>query len=502
MDQLDSRWSLPPNVFVGGGNDKGDLMKELTFDLVCIGGGAGGLFAASVAKALGAKTCIVEKKRLGGDCTWFGCMPSKALLKSAQTAHTLFHYAQYGLKTQGTFGLDTGHVMAHVRDIVAEIATHHKEEDFRERGIEVIIGTPRFIDSTTLETSEYRIKSKRFIICTGSHPVVFPIDGLKEIGYLTNETVFSLDKLPASLIVLGGGPIGVELSQALGRLGVKINLVEMVDRILFREEPEVSVFVENQLKADGINLFTGRKAVRFRKEDNQVIVTVEDKNGKKEDITSENVLVAIGRAPNLEGLDLQKANVEYTPKGLKVNTYLQTTNPNIFACGDVASPYQFSHVAAYGASVAVRNCLFKRLAWAKVDYNNVTWATFTDPELAHLGLTEEESRKQFERIKIYSTPYTNSDRAVTDLEKKGLVKVITDKKGLILGAHVVGAHAGEIIQGFLIAKSNRIPLSKLAQTLYIYPTLSELVKKTAAKPFVEQGNNPLIKFVIKMMKNI
>ena len=477
-------------------------MKEVSFDVVCIGGGAGGLFAASVAKALGAKTCIVDKKRLGGDCTWFGCVPSKALLKSSQAAHTLKSYTQYGLKTQGTFGIDADGVMAHVREVVAEIATHHKEEDFRKKGIEVIIGTPHFIDVSTIETPEYRIKAKRFIICTGSHPVVFPIEGLKDIGFLTNETVFSLDKLPKSLIVLGGGPIGVELSQAIGRLGVKISLIEMVDRILFREEPEISVFVENQLKADGINLFTGRKAVRFRKEGNLKVVTVEDKNGKKEDVSAEDVLVAVGRAPNLEGLDLEKAGVEYTPKGLKVNEYLQTTNSNIFACGDVASLYQFSHVAAYQASVAVRNAMFKKIAWAKINYTNMTWATFTEPELAHLGQTEDEARKENDDVKVYLTPYANSDRATTDLEKQGLLKIITDKKGLILGAHVVGANAGEIIQGFLIAKSNRMPLSKLAQTLYIYPTLSELVKKTAAKPFIEQGNNPLIKFLIKVMKDI
>ncbi len=477
-------------------------MKDLLFDVVVIGGGAGGLFAASVAKALGARTCIVEKKRLGGDCTWFGCVPSKALLKSAQVAHTLSHYAQYGIRTQGTFGIDSDGVMAHVRDIIGEISHHHEPEDLRQRGIEVIFGSPRFIDAATLETPECRLRSKRFIICTGSHPVVFPIEGLKDVGYLTNETVFSLDKLPQSLIVLGGGPIGVELSQALGRLGVKISLVEMIDRILFREDPEISVFVENQLKADGLNLFTGRKAVRFRKEGNQVIVTVEDKNGKKEDIGADNVLVAVGRAPNLEGLDLEKAGVAYTPKGLKVNEYLQTTNSNIFACGDVASPYQFTHVAAYQAGIAVRNALFKNLAWAKVNYDNMTWATFTDPELAHLGLTEEEARKQFGEVKVYTTPYSNAERAVTDLEKNGLIKIITDKKGLILGAHIAGANAGEIIQGFLIAKANRMPLSKLAQTLYIYPTLSELIKKTAAKPFVEQGNNPLIKFVIKTMKNI
>jgi pyruvate/2-oxoglutarate dehydrogenase complex dihydrolipoamide dehydrogenase (E3) component len=476
-------------------------MKELSFDIVCIGGGAGGLFAASVAKALGAKTCIIDKTRLGGDCTWFGCMPSKAVLKSSQVAHLIQKSADYGLKLNGA-SINTDGVMKHVRSIVAEIATHHEPQDLRKRGIEVLLAQGHFIDGQTFELPDQRIKAKKFIICTGSHPVVFPIPGLKEVGYLTNETVFSLDKLPKSLIVLGGGPIGIELSQALGRLGVKINLIEMMDRILIREEKEISAFVENQLKADGLSLFTGRKAVRFRKEGNAKIVTVEDKNGKKEDIASEEVLVAIGRAPNLEGLNLEKAGVEYTPKGIKLNEYLQTTNTNIFASGDVASPYQFSHVAAYQASIAVRNALFKRLAWAKVNYNNVTWATFTDPELAHLGLTEEEARKQYSDIKVYTTPYTNADRAVTDVEKQGLLKVITDRKGLILGAHVVGANAGEIIQGFLIAKSNKIRLAKLAQTLYIYPTLSELVKKTAAKPFVEQGKNPLIKFLIKLMKNI
>ncbi len=478
-------------------------MKELSFDVVCVGGGAGGLFSASVAQALGAKTCIIDKKRLGGDCTWLGCVPSKALLKSSQIAHTLQSFTQYGLKAEGAWGkVDTKGVMAHVREVVAEIATHHKEEDFRKRGIEVIIGTPHFMDAATIETTEHRIKAKRFIICTGSHPLILPIEGLKDVGFLTNETIFSLDTLPKSLIVLGGGPIGVELAQAAGRLGVYVHLVEMSDHILSKEEPEMSRFVENQLKADGLNLLTGRKALHFHKEGHLKTMTMEDKKGKKEDISAEEILVAVGRAPNLQGLDLEKAGIEYTSQGLKLNEYLQTTQKNIFACGDVASPYQFSHVAAYQASVAVRNALFKKIAWTKVNYSNMAWATFTDPELARLGQTEEEARKHYGQIKVYLTPYTKTDRAVTDLEKQGLMKIITDKNDRILGAHIVGAKAGEIIQGFLIAKSNHLPLSKLAQTLYIYPTLSELVKKTAAQPFIAQGNNPGIKLLIKILKNI
>jgi len=477
-------------------------MQQEEFDIAVIGGGAGGLFAASVAIALGAKSCIIEKKKLGGDCTWYGCMPSKAILKSAQIAHYFKRAQDYGIKIPLNLMLDTHGVVNHVRDVVKEISTHHEPKDLEKRGIKVLFGSPRFLDSDQLEVGDTRVKARKWILCTGSHPVVPLIDGLKEIKYLTNENVFDLQKLPKSLIVLGGGPIGCELSQALSRLGVKVTIVEMAERILIREEQELSKYVENQFRRDDIQLIIGKKAVKFIKEGNQVSVIVEDQNKKQEKITAENVLVAIGRAPNVEGLDLGKANVEYSPKGIKVNDYLQTTNSKIFACGDIASPYQFSHVASYQAGVCIRNALFKRIVWQKVNYSNMTWATFTDPELAHLGLTEQEAREKSLKIKVYTTLYTNSDRATTDVEKEGLLKIITDEKGLILGAHIVGANAGEIIQGFLIAKSQRIPLSKLAQTMFIYPTLSELVKKTAAKPLVETGNQPLVKWLLKVLRDI
>lgn len=302
------------------------------------------------------------------------------------------------------------------------------------------------------------------------------------------------------MIVLGGGQIGIELSQALNRLGVKVSVVEMMDRIFFREDKEISVIIEESLRREGLNILTGRKAVKFYKNNNKVCAVLESENGKKEEINADNVLSAVGRAPNMEGLNLEEAGVEYSKKGVNVNEYLQTTNEKIFACGDIVGPYMFSHVAAYQASVCVRNALMKRIAWQKVNYDNIVWASFTEPEVSRLGLTEDEARKKYGRINVYKSKYDSVDRAVTDLVKDGLVKVITDKKGYILGANIVGYNAGEIIQGLLIAKSLKIPFAKLAQVLYIYPTLSELVKKTAAQSMISKLDNPFVKFIIKIMK--
>jgi pyruvate/2-oxoglutarate dehydrogenase complex dihydrolipoamide dehydrogenase (E3) component len=275
----------------------------------------------------------------------------------------------------------------------------------------------------------------------------------------------------------------------------------MLPRLLFREDEEISLVLEKTVRKEGIQVLTATRAVKFIKNNGRACVIVEDNNKKQDTICADSVLAAVGRAPNTTSLDLEKAGVEYSKTGIKVNEFLQTTNKNIFACGDVAGPYMFSHVASYQAQVCVRNALLKRIAWAKVNYQNIAWATFTEPEVAHLGLTEEEAKQKYKNIRVYKTEYSASDRAVTDLEKDGLIKVITDKKGFILGSHIAGSQASEIIQGFLLAKSFKIPLQKLSQALFIYPTLSELVKKTAARPLLEKANNPLIKFALRMIKN-
>lgn len=470
------------------------------FDIVVIGGGAAGLFAVSVAIALGAKTCMIEKNKLGGDCTLFGCVPSKAILKSAKVANIFNRLSDFGLKLKNESDLDVTDVMAHVRGIIEEISTHHSPEVFEKRGIKVIFGSPRFLNKNTLEVNNKKIISKKFIICTGSHPLIPAIEGLKDVDYLTNENIFDLEELPGSLIVLGGGPIGLELAQSLHRLGVKVYVIEAMDRILSREDKEVSDFLMASLEKEGLGILTGDKVIKFEEKEGKHRVIFKGKDGHKGEISADSLLIAVGRAPNIDDLGLNQARVGYDEKGIKVNAYLQTSSENIFACGDVVGPYMFSHVAAYQASICVRNAIFRKIAWQKVNYQNIAWATFTDPEVSRLGLTESQAKEKYKEIKVYKNEYTSSDRAVTDVEREGFVKIITDKKGLILGAHIVGAKASEIIQGLLVAKSLKQPLSRIASVLFIYPTLSEIIRKTAAKPLVAKMDNPLVKFVMKILK--
>jgi len=460
--------------------------RDYDYDVVVIGGGAGGLFAASTARAMGAGACIVEKSRLGGDCTWFGCMPSKALLKSAAAAHVLQRLPEFGMRFKGDVTLDVRGVMGHVRDVVREIATHHPPELFEKRGIAIRFGAPRFVSEDAIDLDGVRIRARRFVICTGSHPLVPPIEGLRESGYLTNETIFDLDSPPGSLIVLGGGPIGVELAQSMNRLGTEVHIVEMGERILPREEPELSAVLTKALEREGVDLLMGHRALRVEKIAGSVRVAIEGPGGAQREITSAQLLVAIGRAPNVDGLSLESAGVEYSRKGITVNKYLQTTNKAIFACGDVAGPYMFSHMAAYQAQLCVRNALLRKPFWKKVNYAHVPWATFTEPELARVGATEDEARAIHRDARVYTSPYESSDRAVTDIEKEGFVKVIADRKGRILGAHIAGSHASEIIHAFIIGSALRLPLAALSRPIFIYPTLSEIVKKTAAKPLLEK----------------
>ena len=293
------------------------------------------------------------------------------------------------------------------------------------------------------------------------------------------------------------------MSQAFSRLGVEVSIVEMLDRILFREDFEASEVLVNVLKKDGIKIFTGKKAVKFRKENGNTIVTLEDKDKNTSEIKAEKVLVAVGRAPNLQGLELEKAGVNYEKTGIKVNEFLQTSQANIFACGDVVGPYLFSHIAAYQAAIAVRNALFPILR-QKVNYDSVPWATFTDPELAHLGLTEEEAKEKYEGrdLKIYRRYLKETDRAVTDLEEEGLAKVICDKKGYILGAHIVGANAGEIIHEYVLAKAQKLDVGKLSSTIHIYPTLSQVVKKTGDQYLLEKLNSPLVRKIGRFLMKL
>lgn len=467
------------------------------YDIVIIGGGAAGLVAATGAASLGAKAALIEKNKLGGDCTWYGCIPSKALLKSAQVFSLAKRLKEFGVSSGPDIKYDPALVMAHVRDVIKKVSMHHPAEVFEKRGINVLFGNPKFIDQRTLELNGKRILAKRFIVSTGSHPVIPPIEGLKTIDCLTNENVFDLDALPRSMVVLGGGPIGTELSQGLARLGVEVSIVEMFDRLMVREDKEIADVLVDAFKTERIKIYTGKKAVRFLKDGGLVSITLEDKDKKQSIVKAETVLVAVGRAANVEGLDLEKAGVKYSNKGVEVDATLRTSAKKIYACGDVVGPYQFSHMAEYQSVIAVGNALFpfKR----KVDYSAVPWCTFTDPEVARVGLTEDEARAKYKDIKVYRSLYSGNDRAVTDVEEKGLAKVITDKKGYILGAHIVGANAGEIIHEYVLAKVSKLKMGNLSSAIHIYPTLAQVVKRSADQYYIDMMNAPILKMLFKFL---
>lgn len=469
----------------------------MDYDVVVVGGGAAGLVAATGGAALGAKTALIEKNKLGGDCTWYGCVPSKTLLKSAQVFSLTKRFKGFGISAGAQNTYDPSLVMSHVRDIVKKISTHHPAEVFEKKGIKVFFGSPKFIDRNTIEFKGERISAKRFIVASGSHPLVPPIEGLKDISYLTNENVFDLEALPQSLAVLGGGPIGMELSQAFARLGVEVSVVEMFDRLMFREDKEIADILVDEFKAEGIKIYTGKRAVRFLKADGIVSITLEDNDKKQSMIQAEHVLVAAGRVANVEGLDLEKAGVKYSNKGIEVDATLKTSAKNIYACGDVTGPYQFSHMAEYQAIIAVGNALFpfKR----NVDYSVVPWCTFTDPEVARVGLTEDEARVKYKDIKVYRSLYSGNDRAVTDMEEKGLAKVITDRKGCILGAHIVGANAGEIIHEYVLAMASKLKIGHLGSAIHIYPTLAQVVKRSADQYYLEMMNAGWVSGFFRMM---
>ncbi|MFH1622500.1 MAG: FAD-dependent oxidoreductase [Candidatus Omnitrophota bacterium] len=470
------------------------------YDVTVIGGGAAGLVAATGAAALGAKTALIENNKLGGDCTWYGCVPSKALLKSASVFSLIKRLKDFGISASGVDKYDSSNVMSHVREMVKKVSSHHPPEVFQKRGIEVLFGSSRFINNKTIEFKGARITSKRFIICTGSHALVPPIVGIKGVEYITNQSIFDLEVLPKSLIVLGGGPIGVEISQALSRLGVEVSIIEMFDRILFREDPEaVQVLVDSLIK-DGVKIYLGKKAVKLSKEGESVVVTIEDKNNEQSVIKAEKILVAVGRAPTIIDLRLDEVKIKYDNKGIKVDNTLRTSARNIYACGDVVGHYQFSHMAEYQAIIAVGNALFpfKR----KVDYSCVPWCTFTDPELAHLGLTEQEAKEKYGNVKVFRSNYSENDRAVTDMEESGFVKVICDKKGNILGAHIVGANAGELIHEYVLAKTKGLKIGDLSSAIHVYPTLAQIVKRTGDQYYMQMLSSKWIKGLSKLFINM
>lgn len=442
------------------------------YDIVIIGGGSGGLVVASAAAQLNAKVALVEKDRLGGDCLWFGCVPSKSLLHASRVAHQVKHSSRFGIYSTPP-EIEFSEAMGHVQKVISTIQPHDSPERFEGLGVKVIFGEGQFKDRKTFTVNGRDLTARAFVISTGSRPKVPPISGIKEAGFLTNEQVFSLKERPDSLAVIGAGPIGCELGQALHRLGSKVTLISSRDQILPKEDPEAASVVEQQLEADGVRILRQARARKVEVVDGKKQVAVGE-----ELIAVDEILVSSGRVPNVDSLNLEAAGVAYNETGIIVNDKLQTSNKRIYSCGDVIGGYQFTHVAGYEAAVVIQNALF--FPSAKADYRVIPWATFTDPELARVGLTEQQARERYGKgIEVLKQDFAEVDRAQAEGATAGFAKIITTRKGQILGAHLVGSSAGELIHEIILAMKNNLPVSALTGMIHIYPTLAEVNSKAA-----------------------
>ena len=439
------------------------------YDIVIIGGGSAGLVVASAAAQLKAKVALVERHKLGGDCLWFGCVPSKSLIHASRVAYQVKNAARFGIYTEPP-EIEFAKVTGHVQQVIANIQPHDSPERFRGLGVEVIFGEGKFIDKKTFEVDGQQLTARAFVIATGSRPAIPSVEGLHSADFLTNEKVFDLKERPNSLVIIGAGPIGCELGQAFSRLGSNVTIISSKSHILPKEEPEAALVVQKQFESEGINILKEVRAEKVEVVDGKKQVTAGGKN-----IIVDEILVAGGRLPNIESLNLEVAGVGVGKPGIIVNEKLQTTNSKIYACGDVIGGYQFTHVAGYEAVVALTNALFFPIS--KVNYRVIPWATFTDPELARVGLTEKQAKERYgDDVCVLKQPFSGVDRAQAEAATTGFGKIITKGNGEILGAHLVGISAGELIHEIVLAMSHKLPVSALTG-IHVYPTLSEVNSK-------------------------
>ncbi len=472
------------------------MSEHLTCDICVIGAGSAGLSIAAGASQMGADTILIEGHKMGGDCLNYGCIPSKSLLAAGKAAKAGEGATRFGI-TCGDPEIDFQAVHDHVHGVIAGIAPHDSVERFEGLGVRVIQARARFTGPQEVEAGGKLISAKRFVVATGSSPLVPPIPGLADVEYLTNETVFDLTERPRHLIIIGGGPIGCELGQAFRNLGADVSIAEMFT-IMPKDDQELVDQLRTRFLSDGIALYEESKVVSVEKTANGVAVLLE-RDGKEEKVEGSHLLLAAGRRPNLDGLDLEKAGVEYDRAGITVDKRLRSSNKRIFAAGDVAGGFQFTHVAGYHAGIVIRNALFRLPA--KTNENAIPWVTYSEPELAHVGWGEEEARKQGKEIRILRWPFAENDRARAERNTTGLVKVITDKRGRILGCSILGAHAGELIHPWTLAISQGMKIGAMAGVVAPYPTLSEAGKRAAGSFYTEKlfgrGTKRLVNFLLK-----
>jgi pyruvate/2-oxoglutarate dehydrogenase complex dihydrolipoamide dehydrogenase (E3) component len=451
-------------------------------NLVVIGGGSAGLVTAYIAAVLKAKVTLIEKHRMGGDCLNTGCVPSKALIRSAKFLSQAARAKEFGIR-EAHAEFDFADVMERVQRVVQAIEPHDSVERYSGLGVEVIAGTAKIVSPWEVDVVRHdggtqRLSTRSIVIAAGGRPFVPPIPGIEETGYLTSDTVWNVRELPRRLVVLGGGPIGAELAQAFARFGARVTLLQQGPRILNREDPEVSELVTRRFRDEGIDVRVEHKAKQFLIENGEKTLVAEH-DGHDVRIPFDAVLVAVGRAANLTGYGLEELGVK-TSRTIGTNAFLQTNYPNIYAAGDVAGPFQFTHTAAHQAWYAAVNALFDPFKKFKADYSVIPWATFVDPEVARVGLNEQEAKEKGVPFEISRYDLAELDRAIVDAEAHGFVKVLTvPGKDTILGVTIVGEHAGDLIAEYVLAMKHGIGLNKILGTIHIYPTLAEANKYAA-----------------------
>ncbi|GJM04364.1 MAG: hypothetical protein DHS20C09_03550 [marine bacterium B5-7] len=471
--------------------------KQFDRNLIVIGGGSAGLVAALIAAAVNAKVTLIEKHLMGGDCLNTGCVPSKALIKSAKVASLIKRSREFGIDVVDS-NIDFAAVMERVQSVISKIEPHDSIERFEHLGVECIEGEAKITSPWSVEVNSKTLSSRSIIIATGARPFVPPIKGLEQVDYLTSDNLWDIRELPKRLIVLGGGPIGCELTQAFARLGSRVTQVEMLPRIMIREDDEIAAMIAKRFKDEGIDVRTNYTAQEVVIKNYQKFLICEH-NSNTVEIEFDEILVAVGRAANTSGFGLEELGVELNSnKTIRVNEKLQTSIPNIYACGDVAGPYQFTHTASHQAWYAIVNALFGKFKSFKVDYSVIPWATFTDPEVARVGLNEQEAKEKGISYDVTSYGIDDLDRAITEGEDHGAVKVLTvPGKDKILGVTIIGDHAGELITEYISAMKHGFGMNKILGTIHIYPTLSEANKFAAGVWKKAHAPKTLLKLVEK-----
>jgi len=470
-----------------------DILKP---DICVIGAGSGGLSVAAAAAAFGVSVVLLEKGKMGGDCLNYGCVPSKALIGAGKIAETFRQSGKFGIKSLEP-DVDFQKIHDHVHGVIAAIAPNDSIERFSGLGVRVITEAGRFQDAKTVVAGKYQIKARRFVVATGSSAFVPPIPGIEGIPYLTNETLFENTVRPEHLIVIGGGPIGMEMAQAHRRLGSRVTVIEMFNA-LGREDAELRSVVLDAMRREGVDIREQTKVVRLLPGEDKGIDVIVEKDGNEETISGTNLLFASGRIANVNGLDLEKAGIDYTRNGIAVDAKMRTSNKRVYAIGDVAGGLQFTHVAGYHAGLVIRSILFRMRAQENIVI--LPRVTFTDPEISQVGLQEHEAREKHGKIRILRWPYTENDRAQAEHKTDGSIKVITDKAGKILGAGIVGHNAGEMINIWALALSQGLKVNAMTGYVAPYPTMTEIGKRASTEFYKPSLQNPWLKRILRLLR--